>query len=143
MARLHLLFLVFTTVVMAALATETINAEDNQEALKLADQQGDLSLSDLMDRSRRPGCSNRKCLRWYRGWWAAEPCQGDLRQVAICNKKEKMYCCAHACEAKKTCPTGCTNNASDCEFGVIPGGCRGRQCYCCMPPPPPPPAPGK
>ncbi|XP_066971883.1 uncharacterized protein [Macrobrachium rosenbergii] len=125
MARLHLLFLVFTTVLMVALATETLNAEENQENLKLADQQGDLSLGDLMDRSRRPGCSNRKCLRWYRGWWAAQPCKGDLRQVAVCNQKEKMYCCAHACEAKKVCPPAAPTKSPTASSASFPAGAEG------------------
>ncbi|XP_068233991.1 uncharacterized protein [Palaemon carinicauda] len=129
MPRFHLLLLVLSAMLMATYASDT-DAEV---------QEGDVSLLDLMERSRRPGCSNRKCLRWYRGWWSAEPCGMESRQVAICNQKEKMYCCAHGCEAKGICPSGtCTSRKSDCEFGIVKDGCRGRQCYCCIPPPPPP-----
>ncbi|XP_066971882.1 uncharacterized protein [Macrobrachium rosenbergii] len=89
-------------------------------------------LQEFLVRSRRPSCSDRKCLRWYQGYWAAQ-CNGDnYRAVAYCAKTGK-WCCAR-CQPKKWC----TDRGGFCSMkcprghGSYKNGCFGKW-RCCIP----------
>lgn len=95
----------------------------------------DPSLVDLIVRSRRPSCSNRKCMRWYRGWWG-ESCPGEhARAVNFCQKTGK-WCCAQ-CRTRKWCTGlgGACMIRGRCpdDYTIKENGCTGKW-ICCVPP---------
>nr|XP_027220560.1 uncharacterized protein LOC113812838 [Penaeus vannamei] len=82
-------------------------------------------------------CSNRKCRRFYRGWWTRTPenCQPKRRLVMNCRSKNR-WCCAPPCSEKPSCRRKkgyCVARESQCEGRVHHKGCRGKMCFCCIP----------
>ncbi|XP_042881780.1 cubilin-like [Penaeus japonicus] len=89
-------------------------------------------------------CSNRKCLRWYRGVWLADPttCGNKRRLVNYC-PTTNQWCCAPACRMKSKCRRRkgyCVPRKSLCPSGRTRRRlCGGRMCFCCLPEWPVPP----
>ncbi|XP_047482984.1 blastula protease 10-like [Penaeus chinensis] len=91
-----------------------------------------LSIEPRVDR-----CSNRKCRRWYRGWWTRTPenCQPKRRLVMSCPSSSK-WCCAPPCSEKPSCRIKkgyCVTEESQCRGRIHHKGCRGKMCFCCIP----------
>jgi len=111
-----------------------LDADEDEEDFQEDEEDDDAedsSLWDSMDRSKRPACSNRKCLRWYGGWWA-DACSGEnFVPVAFCEKTGK-YCCVLT-KPKKSCTDiggGCTLKTA-CDGEWDPNGCKGKKWGCC------------
>ncbi|XP_066971881.1 uncharacterized protein [Macrobrachium rosenbergii] len=95
--------------------------------------QNDVSSPLLQElvRSRRPSCSDRKCLRWYQGFWATNCTGKNYKAVAFCNKTGK-FCCVRSVPKKR-----CTDQGGQCYPKCPPGflfiadGCFGKM-ECCV-----------
>merc|ERR1712183_189079 len=114
-----------------------LDADEDEEDFQEDEEDDDAedsSLLDSMDRSKRPACSNRQCLRWYRGWWA-EVCTGEhVVSVADCEKTGKK-CCVKT-KPKQSCidnGLGCTLEPACRPFNWDPNGCKGKKWGCCSP----------
>lgn len=84
-------------------------------------------------RSSRRHCSQRKCQRYYRGWWA-DDC-GEHNHLFFCKRTAK-WCCNQSCRMSKHCKRWggyCTIHESTCDGVVRRRGCSGPKCVCCMP----------
>lgn len=90
---------------------------------------------DDEDLTRVSKCSDRKCKRWYRGYWSgAGGCGGKRRVVSYCAQTNK-YCCAPACQEKPKCIQKggfCVAKKSDCQGTTKANWCKGKMCYCCI-----------
>lgn len=92
-------------------------------------------LLDMVFRSRRPSCSNRKCIRWYRGWWSTSCGGTDTVATNYCAKTGK-WCCAR-CKPKDWCIVagGACVIRGRCDTAantIKANGCFGK-CVCCIP----------
>ncbi|XP_064097523.1 uncharacterized protein LOC135208868 isoform X1 [Macrobrachium nipponense] len=87
---------------------------------------------EFLVQSRSPSCSDRKCRRWYLGYWAALCTNANYPPVFYCAQTAK-WCCAY-CKPKKWC----TANGGECLLNCPPGtksykkGCFGKW-SCCIP----------